>query len=97
MPRAGSGPRTGAPSTVTSPFVGSTNPARMCRSVDLPHPEGPTIETNSPRRASRSSPSIAVTLARRVSKTLRTPRAAIFGAGETGSAARGEQTVDDMV
>ena len=41
-------PRTGSPPNRTSPASGVTRPAMMFRSVDLPHPMKPTIETNSP-------------------------------------------------
>jgi hypothetical protein len=33
---------------VTVPAVGSIKPAMISRSVDLPQPEGPTTEKNSP-------------------------------------------------
>lgn len=36
------------PSTVTVPDVGVSNPPIMCKSVDLPLPEVPTMERNSP-------------------------------------------------
>jgi hypothetical protein len=51
----------GFPSTRTAPVEGSIKPARMLKSVDLPQPEGPTIETNSPALASMSIPSSAWT------------------------------------
>ena len=38
----------------TLPEVGGVRPPRMWNSVDLPEPEGPTMETNSPRFTSRS-------------------------------------------
>src|SRR2546421_201509 len=41
-------PASGSPKTRTSPAVGRSNPAATLRSVDLPHPVGPTTETNSP-------------------------------------------------
>src|SRR5215212_11726317 len=36
------------PSTNTWPELGVSTPPRMCNSVDLPDPEGPTMATNSP-------------------------------------------------
>src|SRR5262245_983469 len=36
------------PSTSTWPELGVSTPPRMCSSVDLPEPEGPTMATNSP-------------------------------------------------
>jgi len=41
-------PATTCPSSVMRPDVTGTSPAIRPRSVDLPQPEGPTIETNSP-------------------------------------------------
>ena len=35
----------GVPSTVTDPAVGVSRPASRRRSVDLPHPDGPTTAT----------------------------------------------------
>src|SRR5215203_2016925 len=54
--RRGSGPRTGSPSTSTSPRVALRKPPTMFRMVDLPHPDGPTRKMNSPRRTSRLIP-----------------------------------------
>src|SRR3977135_3155139 len=59
MPRAGAGPETGMPHISASPRVGCSNPARMRSNVDLPQPEAPIRQTNSPlgtlRWASRSA------------------------------------------
>src|SRR5271156_441915 len=46
--------RTGLPSNVTVPAVGSCRPASTSRNVDLPQPDGPTTAKNSPLRRSRS-------------------------------------------
>src|SRR4028119_153244 len=51
--RLGSGPRMGSPSTEISPWVAVRKPPAMLSRVDLPHPEGPTRQTNSPSRTSR--------------------------------------------
>src|SRR5581483_1551642 len=40
----------GAPSMSTAPASGATKPAIMFNNVDLPHPDGPTMATNSPSR-----------------------------------------------
>ncbi len=48
MPRSALGPSTGSPSTVTVAAVGLRKPATALSSVDLPQPDGPMIETNSP-------------------------------------------------
>src|SRR5258708_7747424 len=52
--RWGSGPDTGVPLTNTSPTAGLRKPAMMFSRVDLPQPEGPTMQTNSPRTTSKS-------------------------------------------
>ena len=44
-----------SPSVDTVPVVGTSKPARRRSSVDLPHPDGPTRATNSPRRRSRDT------------------------------------------
>ena len=49
-------PVTSAPFTRIDPEVGVTSPVMMLNRVDLPHPLGPTMETNSPRSACRVSP-----------------------------------------
>src|SRR4051812_27359014 len=41
-------PRTGAPSTSTSPLEGGSRPDTSDSVVDLPQPVGPTTATNSP-------------------------------------------------
>src|SRR5690242_11239573 len=48
-------------SIITSPAVGSSNPARMRSRVVLPQPEGPSSEKNSPRRISNDTSSTAFT------------------------------------
>ena len=42
-----------------SPSVTLSSPATMRRSVDLPHPDGPTITMNSPSETAVSTPWIA--------------------------------------
>src|ERR1700722_10905631 len=59
--RGNGSPRTGLPSTLTSPCVGATSPPTMLRSVLLPHPDGPKRHTNSPRRMSSDTLSSART------------------------------------
>src|SRR5688572_33205506 len=51
------GPVASTPSILTAPRSGRSKPATMLSSVDLPHPDGPTIATNSPSRTSRLTPS----------------------------------------
>src|ERR1700738_3092726 len=47
---------TSRPSIRISPSLTLSKPAIIARSVDFPHPDGPTSATNSPVRASRSMP-----------------------------------------
>ena len=44
----GGGPLTRLPSSSMTPAVGRSSPAMHFRSVVLPHPEGPTMQTSSP-------------------------------------------------
>src|SRR5690349_5653284 len=53
MPRLGFGPVTGLPHMSTSPLVGASKPATMRSNVDLPQPEAPMRQMNSPLRTVR--------------------------------------------
>src|SRR5438876_8013412 len=48
MPRLGSGPSIGLPHISASPAVGCSKPAMMRSNVDLPQPEAPIRQMNSP-------------------------------------------------
>ena len=61
MPEVG-GRSTGTPATVTTPAVGASNPPMMLSKVDLPQPDGPSRQTNSPLRISSETSSSASTL-----------------------------------
>ncbi len=52
---SGTLPATGLPSKVTVPSVGTDRPDSTSSSVDLPQPDGPTTEKNSPCRKVRST------------------------------------------
>ena len=54
-------PTSDSPATDTSPSSGTSRPATMLSSVDLPQPDGPITATNSPRPISRSAPRSART------------------------------------
>src|ERR1700728_3622969 len=73
MARSGLGPTTGRPSTETVPPSASRMPAARFSAVDLPHPDGPSRQTNSPRSTRRSTPARAVTLRPPRRKVLKTP------------------------
>src|SRR5713101_3571560 len=53
MPRSGAGPSIGLPHINASPRVVCSKPATMRSSVDLPQPEAPIRQTNSPLRTRR--------------------------------------------
>src|SRR3954466_1744761 len=53
MPRLGSGSSIGAPHISAWPAVGGSKPAMMRSKVDLPQPEAPIRQTNSPLRIVR--------------------------------------------
>src|ERR1700722_5661893 len=53
MPRAGSGSAIGLPPISASPDEGCSKPAMMRKRVDLPQPDAPIRQTNSPLRIER--------------------------------------------
>jgi hypothetical protein len=55
-------PEISTPSTKIWPEVGRARPPSRWSSVDFPHPDGPTMETNSPRSIWMSTPRKASTL-----------------------------------
>src|ERR1051326_5254376 len=57
-----------------SPEVGDARPAMVCSRVDLPQPEGPTIETKLPFSMSRSTPLSATVVPPAAGKLLCRPR-----------------------
>ena len=80
------------PSTSAEPLVGSSSPARIRRTVDLPHPDGPRRERKLPRSVCRVTSSSAWTSVRPARKTLprsvtRTPVPVPVRPGPTRSSA----------
>ena len=69
----GETPVTSWPSSCTMPRVGSSKPAIIRMVVVLPHPEGPSIEKNSPWRIVRSTPRTAVIVSPPEWNSLATP------------------------
>ena len=63
----------GLPKISSSPVVAVSRSAMRRSSVDLPHPDGPMSETNSPAATSRSTPVSATTSPSLVGKVLPTP------------------------
>src|ERR1700674_1046852 len=76
--RRGSGPVTGSPSIATAPAVGTRNPPTMFKSVDFPQPDGPSMQTSSPSRTSRSMFSRTRVSFPSVRKVMRRPRIESF-------------------
>src|SRR5882724_625517 len=75
----GRGAVTAVPATVTNPEVCLSIPPMLASSVDLPQPEGPSRQTNSPLRMSSETLSSAWTFceASRPAKTIDTRSIAI--------------------
>ncbi len=80
------GPFTGWPSSSARPREARTSPAATLSSVDLPQPDGPRIETNSPGATSSETPATASVVFRRVTK--RTATSSKRTAAVAGSVAR---------
>src|SRR5579863_1595649 len=74
MPRSLPGPAMALRSIETSPVVGSSNPAMMRSRVDLPQPEAPIRQTNSPSGMARSTGASASSSPSPTAKRLVTPR-----------------------
>src|SRR5689334_7334418 len=68
----------GTPSMETEPLSGSRNPAIMFINVVLPHPDGPTIATNSPSPTVKLTPSTTCSGPFFAAKLLRTSRTSIL-------------------
>ena len=79
---------TSRPSSRTVPRVGSSKPAIIRIVVVLPHPDGPSMEKNSPSRMARSMPRTAATTSPREWNSLATPSSPMAGTpgGPGGSA-----------
>src|SRR5580693_3662820 len=60
MPRLGSGPPIGLPHISASPEEGCSKPAMMRSKVDLPQPDAPIRQMNSPLAIDRLAPLSAV-------------------------------------
>src|SRR5579864_856731 len=74
MPRSLPGLAMALQSIETSPVVGSSNPAMMRSRVDLPQPEAPIRQTNSPLGMARSIGASASTSPSPTAKRFVTPR-----------------------
>src|SRR4051812_4375614 len=68
----------GTPSMEIEPLSGSMNPAIMFINVVLPHPDGPTMATNSPSPTVKSTPSTTCRGPFLETKLLRTSRTSIL-------------------
>src|SRR5690349_12335883 len=74
----GLGRVTSTPSTRTIPSSARSSPATMFMSVDLPHPEGPTMATNSLSATEKLTPSTTGSLEPLLAKPLRRFSTTIF-------------------
>src|SRR5690242_20010828 len=77
MPFAG--PSMGSPLNTTSPLVGSSRPEINLSSVDLPQPDGPTIERKLPFSILQDRFSNTVSVLPLTKKTLPRPFTSIMG------------------
>src|SRR5262245_46601030 len=75
-------PASDSPSTRTIPEVGRSSPPTRLRSVDLPEPEGPMIDTISPRAIASVTRSRAVTCRLPANRLLTSSSSMTGGAGE---------------
>src|SRR5215813_4296996 len=87
MPRSGAGPAIGLPHISASPWLGSSKPATMRSRVDLPQPDAPIRQTNSPCSTATSTRASASISPSSTWKRLVTPRIATCGFGERGASA----------
>src|SRR5256714_7100910 len=97
MPRSAPGEKAGLPSTSTSPSVGVTRPAATLSSVDLPHPDGPTMQANWPSGTASEICCSARTSPRLVRKRMATSTKRISltrGPFDIGKAPTMDQTED---
>src|SRR5215213_2902856 len=83
---SGRGPVTGLPSSDAVPVEVLVRPETILSNVDLPHPDGPTIETNWPVGTSRETCSRAVTCVRFVVNRTPTSSRRTAGTPATGAA-----------
>ena len=72
MPRSAPGPLTTFPSTTTLPSSYGRIPATMLSNVDLPQPDGPSRQTNSPSLTVKFTSVSALTFLPCLRKTLPT-------------------------
>src|SRR5258708_2287474 len=79
MPRLGSGPSIGLPHIKASPDVGCSKPAMIRSSVDLPQPDAPIRQTDSPLWTARFASLSAWIVWSCNWKTLETPFSSTIG------------------
>src|SRR4029077_13034479 len=89
MPMAACGPLIGAPAIVTRPWKLSINPPMMLNRVDLPQPDGPMIDTNSPSRTAKAMRSSAASEPSGVRNSLARPSTTRSGSDSGAAAADG--------
>src|SRR6476620_5061690 len=95
MPRPGSGPSIGLPHISASPSVGCSKPAMMRSKVDLPQPEAPIRQMNSPLRMARLASASALIVWSCSLKTLLTPLISTIGNSAMMGRAPAQEAIAD--
>src|SRR5690242_19350970 len=95
MPRLGSGPSIGLPHIRACPSEGCSKPAMMRSRVDLPQPEAPIRQTNSPLAMVRLAPASAWIVWSCSVKTLSTPSISMIGSSAMVCGTPTQQAVAD--
>src|SRR6478735_3818922 len=95
MPRLGSGPSIGLPHISASPRDGCSKPAMIRSRVDLPQPEAPIRQTNSPLRILRLASLSALIVWSCSLKTLLTPLISTIGNSAIVGRAPAQQAIAD--
>src|SRR5690348_4528895 len=88
MPNAGCVPRTASPPTATRPSNSGIRPPMMLNNVDLPQPDGPMMETNSPCSTANDTRSTASSASSSTPKRLTMSVTARNGTGTASASAR---------
>src|ERR1700750_203428 len=95
MPRLGSGASIGLPHISASPAGGCSKPAMILSRVDLPQPDAPIRQMNSPLRMVRLAPERALIVWSCSLKTLDTPLMSMMGSSRIVSGTPAQQAIAD--
>src|SRR3989454_3386154 len=86
-----------SPATLMVPSVGARMSATRRSSVDFPHPEGPSSDTNWPGRMSRLTPSSARSGPEEVENVIPTPSSRIAARSLRSALGSGGDTLQDVL